>query len=168
MPKAAPVPVKTLVIVRHAHRDTANRSLDNGLTKKGKRQARRLLAYYKIRFPKVKPLIVSSPKKRCVETIQPAADYAGAPLVLDRALLDVALPKGRFSPPARVAGFLHWWRKEAPETVVVCSHGGWITAALRALTGADLELKKGGWAEVELAGGRPRLAWLIQSFKFFD
>lgn len=64
------------ILIRHAHRDTADRAQDNGLSKKGREQAKRLRKYFEERFPEGEGdlVLVTSPKKRCVETIEPIAE----------------------------------------------------------------------------------------------
>ncbi len=69
-------------IVRHAHRDTRDRSRDNGLSRKGRDQAARLAG----RFGSLAaaPRVVrSSPKRRCVETAAPLARLFGMAVLVD-------------------------------------------------------------------------------------
>jgi 8-oxo-dGTP diphosphatase len=149
--------VKTLVLVRHAHRDTSDREKDNGLTEKGRRQAKAVRRFFKERFGKETPLLVSSPKKRCLETLEPLAERRGLRIRVDEHLLEGS----RLS--ERTAAFAAWWRERAPALVVACSHGDWIPAFLARALGAEIELKKGGWAELTWEEGRVRLECLLQT-----
>lgn len=150
---------KTLIIVRHAHRDKPNPEGDNGLSKKGKEQATVFLNSYKKKFKEKKPLLVSSPKKRCVETLLPLAnDYHSE--VQEKDFLNEGEGDGN---PLRmkIEEFRSWWQMQNENVVIACSHGDLIPPLLRVLTGARLDLKKGGWAEIEENNGRTRLTRLV-------
>src|ERR1700722_14595820 len=75
---------KTLILIRHGHRDTARRELDNGLDDKGREQAKAIKRFFGERFQpeeyKRGLWFVSSPKLRCVETLQPAAKLFERPV----------------------------------------------------------------------------------------
>jgi 8-oxo-dGTP diphosphatase len=149
---------KILVLVRHAHRDTAVPSADNGLSKRGRRQAEAVKRFYKERFGKDTSLLISSPKKRCVETLEPLADKLGV-----RLRTDGRLGEGSKGLEERTQEFLSWWRDQAPHRVVACSHGDWIPEFLNLAVGATLPLKKGGWAELSLDHNDIRLETWLQS-----
>lgn len=157
--------VKRLLLVRHAHRDTADRGLDNGLSRKGARQARRLLSYWRRAFAEERPLVLTSPKKRCVETVAGIGQAAGARLVMDKRLLDLAEREAGRARPRRLLDFLTWWKEQAPALTLACSHGDWIETFLKLSVGTRGGLKKGGLAEIRWDGKQAELAWLIQSFK---
>src|SRR5271170_829167 len=65
-----------LIVVRHAHRDKSEgRESDNGLSAKGRKQAAKILEHFKKEYSGLQSLrILSSPKKRCVETVQSIAE----------------------------------------------------------------------------------------------
>ncbi|MGQ0644953.1 MAG: histidine phosphatase family protein [Elusimicrobiota bacterium] len=152
---------KTLILLRHAHRDVADRRRDNGLSRRGRRQARRILRFYKARFGRAGALILSSPKKRCRQTVEPLARLAGSAVKNDPRLLERRALESARTFRARAAGFMRWWIAEAPALTVACSHGDWIPAAARA-AGAPVELKKGGWLELTEEAGQVRLVWVLQ------
>lgn len=150
---------KTLILVRHAHRfKSSGRSADNGLSPKGHKQALKIKKHFKKVFPLARPLLISSPKKRCVETILPLVNGDKSKVRLT-GLLDEG---GALELNSHA--FMNWWTKEAPPLVVACSHGDVLPVLVEMLTGANTDLKKGAWAEVELDGGVSRLTWLIQEF----
>ena len=161
---------KTLVIIRHAHRDTSfGRDRDNGLSEKGQLQTKRILKYFESRFEGEIPVVMSSPKNRCVETIALIAKSARvelewSPLLLEHGESKVDNTPGGFQ--KRVREFVSWWKKEGPELLVVCSHGDWIPLVVQMLSGANLTLKKGGWVEFESTNEEIRLTWVLQDFKF--
>ncbi|MBI3542963.1 MAG: histidine phosphatase family protein [Deltaproteobacteria bacterium] len=157
MPQDADHP-KTLILIRHAHRVKVDGgAADNGLSPKGRRQAEAARKFFKRRFDDTHPLIVSSPKKRCLETVEPIARAAQVEVSISP-LLDEGPSVLR-----RAQEFIAWWKREAPELTIACSHGDWLPVCLEELVHVDLELKKGAWAELELSARSPRLTWLVQT-----
>ena len=159
---------KTLVLIRHAHRDTTHRSADNGLSEKGQKQAAALLRYYLKAFADDKPRIFSSPKRRCTETVIGIAREQGVRIETSSEFVEQQPGESLGDLRKRAERFIEKWRgeKNAAPLTIVCSHGDWLPAALLAATGARGELKKGAWAEITQDGAEaPCLEWLIQSFK---
>ena len=162
---------KTLVMIRHAHRDTSRREADDGLDEKGVEQAKSLRRFFQARF---NPddlsrglWLVSSPKIRCQETLAPIAKLMDRPIDTHPGLDEQI---GREPAPAflaRIEGFLAEWRQSKVETTVLCSHGDWLPAASLKLLGLGLEMKKGSWLELEWENGSARLKWYIPGFKPF-
>ena len=75
---------KTLVLIRHAHRDVpSDRTKDNGLSERGQEQIKKLLKFYKSRFELLPALLLSSPKKRCIETVSGIAKELQTKLGVD-------------------------------------------------------------------------------------
>ena len=153
---------KTLVLLRHAHRDVEERSRDNGLSEKGEEQVRRMVEFARKRLEDSAPVFLSSPKKRCVETLSPLARALGGRVVIDPRLSERSPVEGAAEYLARLEEFLDFWKYECPETTIVCSHGDWIPDAIHRLTGAESALKKCGWAEIEYLNGSGYLTWLVQ------
>jgi broad specificity phosphatase PhoE len=148
-----------LIVVRHAHRDKAEgKDKDNGLSEKGRRQAARIAARFGCEFVDERALVISSPKKRCRETVEGLGVKVQSFELLDEEGPDETWEKFN----QRIEQFMTWWVREAPPLVVACSHGDWIPAFLRSATKADIELSKGGWAELTLTDGDVRLEWLLQ------
>ncbi len=115
-----------LYLVRHAH--AADRGAWNGrddgrpLTKKGRRQASGiadLLAEAGIER------IVSSPARRCIETLEPLADRLGVPVEGDDRLAEGA----RCEASLALAEEL----RAAGAKVAICSHGDVIPDLLRSV-----------------------------------
>lgn len=163
---------KTLVLIRHAHRDTTRRELDNGLDDKGRDQAKAIKRFFNSRFGSYdtqKGLwLVSSPKVRCVETLQPAAKSIQRTVDIHPGLDEQSgkEPSGAFE--KRVEGFLSEWANSNMELTVLCSHGDWLPLAIRRLLpGVHFEPKKGAWFELEWESGLATLKWCIPSFKSF-
>jgi 8-oxo-(d)GTP phosphatase len=148
---------KTLILIRHAHRSKRwGSEADNGLSARGRKQAERLRRFFLGKFPKGRVRVVSSPKARCVETVEPIARSART-----RVRAEPLLDEGA-ALAARCARFESWWRRRAPARVVACSHGDLLPVLLLRLTGARADMSKGAWAEVRLKGGRAELVSLVQ------
>jgi broad specificity phosphatase PhoE len=162
---------KTLILVRHGHRDTARRELDNGLSDKGREQARAIRRFFTDRF---KPddfkrglWLVSSPKVRCVETLQPLAKEINRPVDIHPALDEQGSKESAKAFLDRVHGFLQEWEQSPSELTVLASHGDWLPVAIGHLLGLPQEVKKGSWLELEKVDGGAALRWYIPSFKHF-
>lgn len=154
----------TLLVLRHAHRATAHPGLDNGLSRKGREQAARILKLFKTFFGRrPRPVLLSSPKRRCLETLRPIARWSGVDIDADERLLEQRPEESLAHFDGRVRRYVAALRRRVDPLIVVCGHGDWIPLALRAATGGRMRLKKGGWAQVETEdGGAPRLTWLLQ------
>lgn len=135
-------------------------SIDNGISKKGEHQANLLLKHFISNFKDQNPEIVSSPKLRCIETVEPIAKSLDCNIKINQ-LLDEG---GNHL--EKTNKFLRWWLEEAPELVIACSHGDWIPVFIGQITGSEIELSKGGWAEFHLTKGKTSLYSLIQNLNF--
>lgn len=160
---------KTLVLIRHAHRDTANREVDNGLSEKGREQAKNIKRFFEQRFGeedfKRGLWFVSSPKLRCVETLLPAAKALERTVDVHPELDEQNGREGLTGLRSRIDQFLKEWKESKVALTVLCSHGDWLPLATHALLGFEHEFKKGGWLEVESEGSSVRLKWYIPTFK---
>ena len=163
--------VKKLVLLRHAHRDTTERSLDNGLSLKGKAQAKAIKAFFESRFARQLEAqslwLVASPKLRCVETLQPVAKAMARDVDRHPLLIEQSARETGDALRARVQKFLREWRDNPTQLTLACSHGDWLPIAVAQLAGLNLEVKKGSWIEFELIDSEPVLRWFIPSFKHF-
>jgi len=142
---------KTLLVVRHAHRDKSQgRSVDNGLSKKGWAQAKEFTQFFERWYAGIPCRILSSPKLRCIETVKAIADQQGKPLEIAPELDEQKSRESEKAFKKRVAGFVRQWQKSEDAVLVLCSHGDWIPALFDELLGMEISLKKGAWLEVEL------------------
>ena len=163
--------VKTLILIRHGHRDTTVRALNNGLSEKGREQAKAIKRFFAARFDeeqlKSGVWFVSSPKLRCMETLLPTAK-AFQREVDAHPLLDEQNTKETGAKlEERVQSFLKEWSRSEMAVTVVSSHGDWLPLAMFQLLGLHFDPKKGSWFEVEWSMGRASLKWLIPSLKHF-
>lgn len=148
---------KTLVLLRHAHRDKdLGSETDNGLSRKGQQQAKTIEKHFHKVFDGEKPLVLSSPKRRCIETVLPLVDGSEKKITIDPLLDEGNKLK------ERAKTFIQWWESNGPLLTVACSHGDWLPICIEILTGARIEMKKGCWAEVQVVDGQARLTWLLQ------
>ena len=142
--------MKTLVLIRHGHRDTLGTAQDNGLSQKGRDQAIRILTFTQKKFPANSlPHLFSSPKKRCLETIDPLTHYFTRPVQVVPNLLEQSFDETVIDFKNRISQFFGVWEKstgDAPS--ILCSHSDWIQEALRSIVRAEIELQKGGWVEL--------------------
>lgn len=158
---------KTLVLIRHGHRDNSVRSRDNGLSEKGQEQARWLKKYFFRRFEERDGLwLVSSPKVRCIETLEPIAKEGGFEVDCNPDLTEQSAGETLVKFETRIRRFLEEWAHSPQPLTLVSSHGDWLPLAARHLLGADFDFKKGSWLELEW-DGRGILRSYIPSFKLF-
>ncbi len=157
---------KTLILIRHAHRDTEDPSRDNGLSEKGKNQVEDLVRYFetwvKREHDGVKVKCFSSPKKRCVQTLEPVARVLDRHLEIDARISEVSPLETEFQVKARLESFLEEWRTKNSEVTLVCSHGDAIPVMVQMLTGARIGIKKAGFVQIEGVAGDFFLTALIQ------
>jgi broad specificity phosphatase PhoE len=164
---------KTLIIIRHGSRDNSRRELDNGLDEKGKDQAKRIKRFFSSRFSqddlKGGLWLVSSPKIRCVETLQPIAKALDRPVDIHPGLDEQSPREAGSGMEVRIQNFLSEWKKSGVGITVLSSHGDWIPMAVSRLLGLTIDPKKGSWLEIAGEGGLITLKWYIPTFKhFFD
>lgn len=154
---------KTLIITRHAHRNKPKGGeADNGLSAKGRKQARALAKFYTRVFSRKKARIYSSPKIRCVETIEPIAKKIKVSLETLDSLNETPTESERLQ---KVRAFHSFWLSSDAPLTLICSHGDWIPAYLKSVFGIEIDLDKGGWLEVEQdsnADAKPTLRWIVQ------
>lgn len=162
---------KTLILIRHGHRDNSMRQLDNGLTDKGREQAKAIKRYFTARYEeddvKSSLWLVSSPKIRCVETLLPLSKAMDRTVDIHPHLNEGQPGEGSRALEARIQNFLKEWKQSKVEITVACSHGDWIPIAVHQLLGLYVDPKKGSWLEIELESERAELQSYIPSFKHF-
>jgi broad specificity phosphatase PhoE len=128
------------IFLRHAHRDLFDRSQDNGLSEKGRKQGRRIQEWMTEHSPNPEH-VFSSPKLRCLETAQYVADlYELEVVVLPE--LDEQLPHETDAAfRKRVADFLN--SEKCPPRSVFCTHGDVLPELARLLGLPGVDISKG-------------------------
>jgi len=164
--------IRTLLIVRHAHRELVNRAHDNGLSAKGQEQAQKFMRYFLKNFSSQIPLLESSPRLRSQDTLEPLSMQLKIPIKINL-LLEEQSADSEKSFVNRIEAFLKQWENAQSRLVVACSHGDWIPIFLKKAVGEAFDLKKGAMARLELKGseitelkgsGKIKLVDLVQSF----
>ncbi len=148
---------KTLFFIRHAHRDKKlGADADNGISEKGEKQVKKLTKYMQDHYPDIDPLIISSPKKRCRETIEPIANLYNKNIEINEEVGEAPNLEGR------AREFYKWWIQKAPEVTIVCSHGDFIPTCIYIMTGARADVSKASLTEISGPATAPYLVNLIQ------
>ncbi len=143
---------RIFILVRHAHRDTdMGRSRDNGLSEKGRDQAKAFRDHFLETYGSKTALLLSSPKKRCLQTLEPLSHKIATPVEVE-ALLDEQSEGESFSDlEDRVSLFQAWREAEEAPLVVASSHGDWIPSFADKTVQQALPLKKGAWLTFEIS-----------------
>ncbi|MBU6153570.1 MAG: phosphoglycerate mutase family protein [Bdellovibrionales bacterium] len=157
---------RTLIFIRHAHRDTEDPSRDNGLSEKGKAQVTDLVHYFKSwcnrEHEDARIKLMCSPKKRCIQTLEPIAAALERKLDVDARISEVQFLETEVSVRERLEAFLQDWKSRSSEVTLVCSHGDVIPLCVQMLTGARIGIKKAGFVQIEGVAGDFFLTALIQ------
>lgn len=111
--------------------------------------------------------VVSSPKVRCVETLQPIAKVMERQVDVHPGLDEASARESIKVFEGRVQAFLKEWQESKMEMTIVCSHGDWLPVAMSQLTGIHQDFKKGAWLELETDGSLNAIRWYIPTFKHF-
>lgn len=154
-----------LILLRHAHRDTSDRNLDNGLDAKGWRQAERLLEYFTEYLKSWDSVtFCSSPRLRCQETLQKIAAHFDKEIQIDPLLEEQRPDEDSKQLQARIQSFLSRWASN-PEPVIACSHGDWIPYAVQSSVDALIDIKKAGWVELSHSQDQWKLEENVQDVR---
>lgn len=140
---------RILVLIRHAHRDKPNPDADNGLSAKGRKQAQALLRQFRREFGDKSPAgglrLISSPKKRCIQTLAPISKRLKRGIEVSEFLLEQQPGESVSGMKRRIQKFFSDWKASSAELTLACSHGDWLPLAACELTGACVEFSKGAW-----------------------
>jgi 8-oxo-dGTP diphosphatase len=125
-----------LYLVRHAkagsRSDFDGNDIERPLTNSGRKQAEELAK----RLAAISPtLVVSSPYKRCIETVEPLAIASDIQVTLDERLAEFG--SDLVQPDASLFELLH----SLPDRAVLCSHGDVIPALVRSLTASGMRVE---------------------------
>lgn len=144
---------KTLILLRHAHRDITDREVDNGLSEKGLQQVDRLekelLKEWGLKALR-DFLFFSSPKKRCVETILPLSRHSKKGLQIE-SRLDEQHHGETYKDFINRIHFALAELTHLDGNLLLCSHGDWIPEATGLLMGQPVALRKAEWVSLRSA-----------------
>ncbi len=162
---------RKLIILRHAHRDTSDRNLDNGLSSKGLKQVDLLKKYFQVRINEdaelKKCVFLSSPKKRCLDTLEPLSKLVNSSATVNEDLNEQSEKEKFASVEQRVHRFIHWWSNKGPEILMISSHGDILPLLALHMLGTSFDIKKGSWLEIDQRNHHAELICYIRSFKFW-
>ncbi len=144
--------MRRLYLVRHAHRDVSDRAQDNGLTEKGREQALRVRDWFVRSGLPMPGEVLTSPRVRCRETLEPLALATGARLRVDPGLEEQRDGESPGALGTRVLEWLEAWVASEAEMTIACSHGDWIPLLVGICTGKRMEISKGAIVGLEFPG----------------
>ena len=125
-----------LYLVRHAHAGSRKAwkgdDLERPLDDRGTRQAKGLLTLVPVDLA----MVLSSPSRRCVQTVDPLAERAGVAVGTDSGLFEAADPEP-------IATRLRDLLQNVHKDLVACSHGDLIPDLLELWAGAGAALDLG-------------------------
>lgn len=158
-----------IILVRHAHRDNSILERDNGLTKKGREQAK-ALARLLMRIEKGNDLkLLTSPKRRCLETMAPFARKTKLSLETDDSLLEQMSNETDTQFQERIRGIAqNWIRDRGPYNLIICSHGDLLPLLAQELTGAKIEIQKGAAAWIVKTSDGCKLSRLVRPSEILE
>jgi broad specificity phosphatase PhoE len=149
---------KTLVLIRHAHRDASIREKDNGLSKKGLKQAVLLVDTFKnIYSPDSNTAFLASPKKRCQETVEGVAEASHSTVVIEPLLSEQESHESHEDFKKRIHKFLDNWAQDGESLTFACTHGDWLPLAMKLIFNISTDFEKASWAEIALEQQEPIL-----------
>lgn len=150
--------MKLLILLRHSQRDPQDHSSDGGLSIEGWNQSRRTQKKLleKLHSPPVR--LISSPKRRCQESLQAFSEELGISIEIDQDLDEQGASEDSTSFRSRVQSFIEKFKGLKEDPVLICSHGDWIPEAIYECTHLITEIKQGGWAELSHENGK----WILQ------
>ncbi len=150
------MPKKTFVLVRHAHRDTdSGREKDNGLSAKGRDQAKEFRDAMLEMALDQPAVFLSSPKKRCVETLEPLAKKMGSPVEIDKLLDEQSHGESYSGLERRIDLFIAWVQRASVPLIIASSHGDWIPAFMEKAASQVRDFRKGEWVCLEVTHKGP-------------
>ena len=139
---------KKLIFIRHAHREILERTADNGLSEKGRRQSEIIKEQLVSKYGLQSCVLYSSPKLRCIETLRPLATYLKQDIQIHSALSEKHPHESESEFKMRIIKFLEEWKQSDIELTLACSHGDWLPFGVYHLTSTYADFEKGEWAEI--------------------
>ena len=143
--------MKTIVVLRHAHRNSTFQQEDNDLSERGQEQVSDLVEDYLEGLMPSGNQFLSSPKKRCIQTLQPLAEVAKKDLEVFRPLDEQTSAEGKSDFLQRIESLANNL-KQRPGVTYICTHGDVIPELLNHLCGFHIDISKGDYLIIENDG----------------
>ncbi len=105
-----------------------------------------LLNLFKARLDLSSCVFESSPKLRCIETLEP---MAGERLQISPLLDEQGPFESVKSLESRIESYIENFKASSERNIIACSHGDWIPQFVLKISGLATELGKSGWLEIE-------------------
>lgn len=153
-------PKITLLAIRHAHRNVQSPRDDNGLSSKGLQQSKALSKAVLDRWgPNCNWILMSSPKRRCQETLEYLAENLKTDVIIDPALDEQSYNESNRDMTARIDRFLANTLSKTEEIkshfFIFCSHGDWLPLFQELLMGEGEAISKADAFLFEKSEGTP-------------
>jgi len=148
-----------LYLVRHAHRDKSpGAEIDNGLDDLGKQQAAQLSMQLASELQGRSVSLISSPARRCVETLKPLSEHLSQPIDAVAVLHDQQEGENAVDFLSRLNEFQAIWDDCHSDILVACTHGDVIPELTQILAGTRATLAKGTFTKIERDSSGPVLS----------
>ncbi|MCB0362413.1 MAG: hypothetical protein KDD35_06815, partial [Bdellovibrionales bacterium] len=119
-------------------------------------------------FVQGKSHFVSSPKKRCVETLGPLQRaISSGELFISPQLDEQQENENNEGFRVRVENFMNSLMEGPWNWIFLCSHGDWLPFALEYLQNENILMRKAAWVEYEIIGYRRILTWVVPDSRLF-
>lgn len=152
---------KILILCRHGDREVVSAGVDSGISESGRIQAQALATTFAKKFSGQTPLVLSSPRLRCQQTLKPLATLTHSPVKIDPLLSERNSAETQHVFIMRVASFLDQIRESQEPLIISCSHGDWIPTAVDLWTGQWVDVLRGSWIELEVSEDNVKLKEVI-------
>jgi broad specificity phosphatase PhoE len=139
--------IKTLFLVRHAHREPESEKgiRPVSLSAKGIHQSELIAEYFESHIYQKKTALLSSPRKRCIETLSPLSKKSKIQIEI----LDELDEGGDLD--AKIKAFKKTIQSSPHEVIIACTHGDWIPYFIsKTFEGKSLEPKKASITQILL------------------
>lgn len=141
--------IRRLFLLRHAHRDEADYGRDNGLSEKGLKQAQEVADALQQKLKASPARLESSPKRRCLETLEPLAQKLGVSFEVSDELEERRSDEDTRALEGRIQSKIQSWAESKEPVSLFCSHGDWIPIALKQILDIEYQIKKAHWVALD-------------------
>ncbi len=151
-------------LLRHGHRHVIYERDDNGLSERGNQQVSELSQYLLPLCEHNSPLLVCSPKLRCLETVAPLAQLLNVEVRVSQFIDEQNGNESQFDFESRVKNYVSDICHALPDTLIICSHGDVLPLILHNLTRQTMLFRPAGLVRLAQSGSR----FLIKETKDFS
>lgn len=138
------------------------------MDEKGTRQAELIKEHFHQRFQSMDPKELdfqTSPKKRCVETLEGLAKSLKKEAFITPLLDERQSGEDSKAFTKRIRSFLESFKQQKAEIVMACSHGDYIPSFIKLTTDLSTDIGKAGWIELSYENDQWRVEELVAHWK---